>query len=297
MQECLRIGFIILVGTTVYLAIIVAAGVLPPAAGLMLTFPALNGLGFFFSHDTSAAPLAKTMLWLPVINGLLCAAYILLFILLGQNISPTPTGWCLLACIVGMWSLCVTRGRVKRGIEREYQLTYCTIVTLAGAVCVMATVWLLSSSSTTGNSPLASPSRAIVDWIIEPIARSELKIVLFVLALTVFAMITTLLPISDSTRGILAGLPVVPFGGLVAIADDPAMVAEERFQNFWGMLSSVWLGPAIAVWLIYGLSSFYALRKNISERWLNTAARLCVLIGGWALCFVVITAIGYTINL
>jgi hypothetical protein len=47
----------------------------PVAAGLMLLFPALNGLGLFFEGD-SAPEIARTMILLPLINGLLCVTYI-----------------------------------------------------------------------------------------------------------------------------------------------------------------------------------------------------------------------------
>jgi len=59
------------VGTAVYVTIVVLATPLPAAAGLMLTFPALNGLAFFFSEDERAASIAKSMFWMPAVNGVL----------------------------------------------------------------------------------------------------------------------------------------------------------------------------------------------------------------------------------
>ena len=73
-----------LLGTTVYAIIIVLAAPFPGAAGLFLTFPALNGLGFLFSPRKNVEPMAKSMLWMPVINGTLCAAYIVVFLMLAQ---------------------------------------------------------------------------------------------------------------------------------------------------------------------------------------------------------------------
>ena len=56
-------------GTAVYICLVVLAAPFPHAAGLMLTFPALNGLAFFFAEQPSIGPMARSMLWLPVINA------------------------------------------------------------------------------------------------------------------------------------------------------------------------------------------------------------------------------------
>ena len=51
MRGVARLACRISVGTAVYVAIVILAALLPAAAGLMLTFPALNGLALFFSQD------------------------------------------------------------------------------------------------------------------------------------------------------------------------------------------------------------------------------------------------------
>jgi hypothetical protein len=133
-------------------------------------------------------------------------------------------------------------------------------------------------------------------WIVEAISRSMLKIALFTLALTVLVSSIAYLPISDSTRGILSGLPIVPFGGLVAVAGDIEMSVDERLQSFRGMISSVWLGPAIAVWFIYCFSRFLSARKMLSVHTADALLRSSALLLGWVLTFLIIVAIAYGIN-
>ena len=76
----LRILSRLAVGMAVYVVIVLFATSLPLAAGMMLTFPALNGLALYFSTPASIEPIARTMIWMPLINGVLCALYILLFL-------------------------------------------------------------------------------------------------------------------------------------------------------------------------------------------------------------------------
>ncbi len=133
----------IAVGTGVYVVIVVLATPLPPAAGLMLTFPALNGLAFYFSEDARAASIAKTMFWMPIVNGALCAGYILLFLLLAKTISPTALGWGLLLVEAVLWFAWVTRRHVRAGIDRSSQLTFGIFATLAGAALAAATMLVM----------------------------------------------------------------------------------------------------------------------------------------------------------
>jgi hypothetical protein len=81
--------FRVLVGAVAYATIVALAGPFPGAAGLMLIFPALNGLGLFFAKQARIGAMAKSMLWMPVINGSLCAGYIIIFRLLAGVIPPT----------------------------------------------------------------------------------------------------------------------------------------------------------------------------------------------------------------
>jgi len=282
----------VLAGTTVYVAIVVLAAPLPAAAGLMLTFPALNGLGFFFSEDARAAAMARSMLWMPVINGVLCAGYILAFALLARTGASVPAAWGLLLVVVLLWYASGSRRLVHAGIARERQLGYALVVTLAGVVLtVIAEV--VSTHMASGLTTLPGATGADPGWIVETIWRSRLKIALFAVALAVFIPAIAYLPISDSTRGILTGLPIVPFGGLVAIAADAGMSADARLAIMAGMLRGVWLAPAVAAWFILCFSRFLDARTSKPSSAVDATVRFGGLVAAWLATFAVIVVVGY----
>jgi hypothetical protein len=283
-------------GTLLYVTILVLAGVLPPAAGLMLTFPALNGLAFFFSEDGRAAPIARTMFWMPAINGFLCALYIILFLAIGLVSSSALTGWLLLLVVAGFWYVCVSRKIVIGGIKPKHQLAYGVGATLVGITLVLvARPWIAHSAEALPNE-ITVAGWGHAGWIIEAISRGRFKIVLFALALSAFVVSAAYLPISDATRGILGGLPIVPFGGLVSVAGDFAIGIQTRFEILRGMLSSVWLGPAVAVWFIYYISRYYSVRNVINPEWVDELVRFAAVAAGWIACSAVIIAISAAIN-
>ena len=145
MLDVIRRGAQIVVGTTVYALILVLASTVPAAAGLMLTFPAFNGLGFFFSRQENIEAMAQTMLWMPLLNGALCAAYMLLFLVLGRtDASPTSVAWVLIVAMTLVWFTVVTRKKVSAGTPHDRQLAYGVATSAVGALLV-AVVNVISS--------------------------------------------------------------------------------------------------------------------------------------------------------
>jgi hypothetical protein len=237
--------------------------------------------------------MARSMLWMPVINGALCAGYILAFAALARTDASVPGAWGLLLVVVLAWYASVSRRRVRAGIARERQLAYALGVTLAGVV--LAVVAGAASTRMAGGL-MALPGAADAadaGWIAETIWRSWLKIALFAVALAVFLPAIAYLPISDSTRGILTGLPIVPFGGLVAIAGDAGIGADARLAIIAGMLRGVWLAPAVAVWFILCFSRFLAARATSRSPAADAAIRFGALVAGWLAAFAVVVVAGY----
>lgn len=318
-----------LLGTTAYAIIIVLAAPFPGAAGLFLTFPALNGLGFFFSPRENVEPMAKSMLWMPVINGTLCAAYIGVFLMLGQVmlsqvmldkvmldqvmldqvVAPTMLAWILVIAAAGVWFAVVSRRTVRDGIARTHQLIYGIVVLLVGCALMAIVARLLSShgvgSAWTSQVPitqapitLASITQAPIsfDLLLQILWQSRLKVALFALCLLLFLVLTARLPVSPDVRGILAGLPIVPFGGLVSVAGDSGIDLGERLHIFERMALSVWLGPAIAIAFIYGYSKYLDARRPLKATALDSTMRFAVLTAAWLLCGLAMLGIGYALS-
>jgi hypothetical protein len=291
----LRILSRLAVGIAVYVVIILFATSLPLAAGMMLTFPALNGLAFFFSERSSVEPMARTMLWMPLINGVLCALYIVLFLWLAPLLAPPVVAWGLAGLLVVLWLLVVTRTWLARGVAPEHRLTYGTVCTVAGTALIAAALLLLGRPQVGAQAVSFSAQMASVTFILDTIGKNQIKIVLFGLCLLVFLLASASRAIPDWIRGILAGLPIIPFGGLVSLSADSGIAIEERLQIFRAMATSVWLSPAVPIWFVCGLSRFYATRQSFSTRARDDAVRFAALVLGWLLCFLAILAISFVI--
>jgi hypothetical protein len=283
-----------LLGTTVYAIIIVLAAPFPGAAGLFLTFPALNGLGFLFSPRENVEPMANSMLWMPVINGTLCAAYIVVFLMLAQVVASTMLAWALVIAAAGVWFAVVSRRIVMDGIARTHQLIYGIVVLLVGCALVAIAARLSSGhaagSAWTAHLPISSDSLLQILW------QGRLKVALFAASLVLFLVLTARLPISPGARGILAGLPIVPFGGLVSVAGDSGVDLSERLHIFERMAVSVWLGPAVAIAFIFGYSKYLGSRRPLEATALDSTMRFAVLVVAWLLCGLAILGIAHALS-
>lgn len=291
-----RLAGRITVGTGVYVAIVALAAPLPAAAGLMLTFPALNGLAFFFFQDDRAASIAKTMFWMPIVNGAFCLAYIVLFLLLAKTLSPTQLGWGLLVVAAAAWYAWVSRKHVRAGIDGSAQLPFAIAATLAGLALTAATMLTMAHFGMSPPRAASVSSPTDTGWIAAAIARSKLKIELFAATLAVFVAAVQYFPMSDSTRGILAGLPIVPFGGLLSIGGDSALSPDLRIATFLGMIDGVWLGPPIALWFIFCFSRYLGARKPVAPRAADALWRFGALLVGWFFAFAMMAAIAYAMR-
>src|SRR3954469_19632023 len=99
----------LLVGTTLYVIIVLLAAPFPRAAAMMLVFPSLNGLSYLFAPPASLVPMGRSMLLMPTINGTLCIAYVVGFLALSRHISPDLLAWLLFAGIAVLWIVATSR--------------------------------------------------------------------------------------------------------------------------------------------------------------------------------------------
>jgi hypothetical protein len=219
----------------------------------------------------------------------------LVLLAVGTRSSTSLAGWLLLLLVVALWYACVSRKTVMEGIAPQYQLAYSIAATLIGAIFVIIAVALSAQPGAVPHDAYAAGWENW-GWVIEAMLRSKLKIVLFAVALSAFIVAEAYLPISDAARGVLAGLPIVPFGGLVSIAGDPGMGAAERIHIIRGMMTSVWLGPAVGIWFIYSMSVLFSTRRKLAVGWRNESARFAAVVVGWTACFLIVVAISATIN-
>ena len=280
------------IGTVIYVGIVYLAAAVPTAAGLMLTFPALNGLAFYFSKRARVAPMAATMLWMPIINGALCGLYMLAFLGLAKALPPAALAWALALAISALWLFVVSRDMVHRGIAANQQLRFAVAATLVGALLAAAALYLLRADALVQKLDWSDHIPALADVIV----RSSLKIFLFALCLGGFLLATAYLPMRDSVRGVLAGLPIVPFGGLVSVAADSASSLDARLQALYAMTVTVWLGPAVAIWFICAIARYFITRQRLPMPAQDAAARFAALVVAWLGCFAAILGVSLAIG-
>jgi hypothetical protein len=283
----------VLLGTIVYVIILVLAAPYPSAAGLMLTFPALNGLGFLYAEQSKIPGMATSMLWMPVVNGALCVAYIIVFLVLAPTISANGLAWLLVSLIAALWLAIVRRSLIREGIPRERHLIFATVVTVVGAVFLILALLTMGGSGLPA-APAQDLSFAQAAW--RTVLASWYKIALFAIAFSTFLILSERSNLSDSARGILAGLPLVPFGGLVSIATSHGPDIGERIATFRGMAVGIWLGPAVAVWFILAVSRYFEVRRPLESAESDFLVRLGVVALGWIACGAVIAGVAGTLK-
>jgi hypothetical protein len=61
------------------------------------------------------------------------------------------------------------------------------------------------------------------------------------------------------------------------------------------MGTSVWLGPTIAVWFIYGYSRYLNARQPSDTETRDAGVTFVMLLAAWTLCFIAILAISYAL--
>jgi hypothetical protein len=282
----------VMFGTAVYAVIILFARPFPSAAGMLLTFPALNGLAFFFSPASSAQKMAQSMLWMPIINGTLCGIYIVAFLAFGGMVAPIPFSWVSLVIISCLWCAIVTRSFVKEGIPTEKQVQLALAYLLFGIVLTGLTSYGLHRFGVPPNLSWSAHIAISLDSLLQ--GQNPIKIALF--AATFLAFLVGSARIRDERiRGILGGLPVVPFAGLVSVAGYGPDDLAERLRILQGMVTSVWLGPIIGFCFIYGYSKFLSSRK-LAATFLDSVLNFLMLVFAWIASGIAILTIAYVIS-
>lgn len=272
MSTLLRVAF----GTLVFAAILWTAAPYPAAAGLMLTFPALNGLAFLFAGRDDITRLTGSMLWMPLLNGFLCATYLSLFLWLSTPGHNILLAWVLTLAAALLWWWCATRKRLRAGIAPRWRMPYAAALLLIG---LALTFWWLQTG-TPAQAP-AQPGTAHVP-------DATLKIALFAAALTLLIILPAQLGLTPNASGVLSGLPLVSFASLLGIAADSSMALQWRHEIFSRMLQGVWLAPAMA-------AGFIALVSRVLLTAQGYRFRGPVVIAGWLLCGAAIAAAAATL--
>ena len=271
----------ILVGTALYVAVLWAARRNPRAAGMMLTFPTLNGITMLVTQPAELGPIVGTMLLIPFINGLLCALYLSgLDRAVRAGFSPPAASGLLIACVAIVWlTTAWVISQNRWNVPADDRNAYAIVLVLGGSLLT----WLLPVRHL--KAPQVFPPARLGHLLY----RNRARIGLFAIALSAVLLVDRL-EHSSAVVGLLAALPLIAFFSLHTLASDPELSPLARREELSTMANGVWFGPAVAVVFIVGFWRWLAALAGHVEGAVYLAVGVLSLLAGWALCIAAIWA-------
>jgi hypothetical protein len=269
----------VLLGTALYVAVLWEARRNPRAAGMMLTFPTLNGITMLMTDPAELGPIVSSMLLMPIVNGVFCAIYLAAFErIVRAGTAPAAASALLLTLIAGAWFVIAWLiSRNLWGVPAEDEIAY----VVAAAAGGLALTWAMPARLP--STPLAaSPMRPG-----HPVSRNWRRVALFAVALSC-VLVADKVGHSPALLGVLAAMPLVAFFSLHTIASDRECSPAVRRADLAAMGNGVWVGPAVAIAFIVGFWRWLAAMANHVDGARYLVVGVLSLLAGWGLCLVAI---------
>lgn len=248
-------------------------------SGMMLTFPALNGISLLMARLAEPRAMARSMLGIIALNGVVSLAFIESFSALAAVLGPDAAAW--------VWPL--------SGLAFAVWLFACWILTVGPVWCdslllrgfvilapLLACLWWRSCPA-----PLALPPDGS-GFLADIVRPHALRIALFALTLGALLIASEMLGAANALLGRLGAFPLLPLFSLATIAEagGPAGGAGRLAIVKPAMLLGLLLAMAFA-WAFSGHLAHLRGRLSGLRWWL---AALAALAGGWMLCGTLIIA-------
>lgn len=269
----------VLLGTALYVGVLWVARRNPRAAGMMLTFPTLNGITMLMTAPAELGPIVGSMLLMPMVNALFCAIYLAAFArIVRAGVAPAAGSGLLVALIAGLWfgvAWLITRHVWAIPVDAE--IMYAVAITAGG----LAMTWVF---------PARRPAAPLAAAPVQPgdlVSRNWRPIALFAVALSC-VLLADKVGHSPALLGVLAAMPLVAFFSLHTIAADRTRSPAARSEDLAAMGNGVWLGPAVAIVFIIGFWRWLAAVANHLDGARYLVVGVLSLFAGWGLCLVAI---------
>lgn len=268
----------IAIGTVFYVALLWLAQRNPRAAGIMLTFPALNGIVLIMADPATLGDIAGAVVFMPVLNGVMWASYLAgVPHLVRRGVAISTASWLVLLGGAVVW-IAIGTGitRNQWSVPPQMQWPYLLVVATAGVVLTRAGKHLAPASA-----------RAVPQGVRTLLVLHRWRIALFVGLLGAIAVVQHLRG-SAALLGVLAGLPLIAVFGMHAIAADSTAPVAHRLAALEGMAGGVWLGPCVAIFFVAVVWRALALLAGMTSGAVYLAAGGVVLLAGWAISIAII---------
>jgi len=269
----------VLLGTALYVAVLWEARRNPRAAGMMLTFPTLNGISMLMTAPADLGPIVSSMLLMPIVNGLFCAIYLAAFErVVRAGVAPATGSGLVLTLIAVLWFAVawLITGHLW-GVPADDQIAYLLAAAIGGGMLT----WALPAPRP--GAPVAAP----IERSDHLVSRNWRRIALFALALSC-VLVADKVGHSPALLGVLAAMPLVAFFSLHTIAADRERSPAARRTDLAAMGNGVWLGPAVAIAFIIGFWRWLAVVASHVDGARYLALGVLSLLAGWGLCLVAI---------
>ena len=246
----------------------------PGAAGMMLTFPALNGIGLLSAESADMFRMASAMIPMIATNGFLCAGYIIMHRRLASRLSRLPLVTQVVGVLgtgLGLWFV------MAQGVMPHLPLhspgRIAVFVLAYGLSIWPLTTWVLwrpSHHQPPGHQGLLEVIRANPD---------KVGGVFILLSAVMLAAHLG----ADTWAGRLSAVPILPFYSLAMIpASTP--VPQQRIVQLDQLGGTVLLGPLVAMAFVGGFGSYLALLQQYTSGPLYWASGILGLVACWSLC-------------
>jgi len=255
----------------------------PRVAGMMLTFPALNGLGLLTAQSYDLDLMARAMLPMIALNGLLCATYITAQRqLLGRlpHLSPQVTVWTLLGACVVLWGGMALWAAplVEPYLVSDRQVMAFICAYAVGSVPLTASLlWSPVHENGRGWKSFWSVLRA------NPGRVGGMFILLVLVMLVAHGR-------AEAWAGRLAALPLLPFYSLLMLS--PTRVDRHRdVARLEHVGSTVLLGPVVAMAFVWIFAQYLNVLSLVPGAASSLAAGVLGLLILWSVCGLMIWGI------
>ncbi len=244
----------------------------PRAAGMMLTFPTLNGIGLLAAESRELHQMASAMVPMIIANGLLCAGYIWV-----QRSIASIRGyqkW----HMAGLMMICLLAWLLLASFAAPYlQAWLKTPNTIIGLVlvyilCVSPLVWRLWFPS----GELAIERRSLLG-----VLHANWERVVVLLGLIVLVMVCIRIG-AETWAGRLSAFPLLPLYTLVMLGTNEA-TDQQGGTVLPQLVSTVLLGPVVAMLFVWAFVRYLALLSHYTTNVVYLVGGVLGSLVGWSL--------------
>jgi hypothetical protein len=220
----------------------------PRTAGMLLTFPAFNGIGLLAAESQNLSLMVSAMLPLIATNGVLCAAYILGYRRLcraARRVTARTTATCLLVVCLALWGLMALflTPRLHAWLTSPGHIALGVLLYTLGA-WPLTVRWLWA--------PGQEQRRVRQSW--RGVLRANQGKIGGIFLLLTLVMLCARFG-ADAWAGRLSTLPVLPFYSLLAVATETP-TAPGHGGRLEQLGSTVLAGPLVAIAFVWAFSAY-----------------------------------------